>query len=325
MIGWGKRRMFRSGYTLVRGDDFMLLEKTRTFVYRHARPLDLARWQFHFEGGSREAVLTALAVYQNEDGGFGHALEADCWNPDSSPLQTWAATEILRELGGVDKGHSIAAGILRYLESGARFNGAVWANTIPSNNDFPHAPWWHHSDSGSSLTAYNPTASLAGFILAYADPNSALYTLGMRLCREAITHFLQEEQEEMHTVACYVRLWEYGRAAGFPDGAEWAALEEKLQGQVPLNVESDPSKWATGYVCRPSHYLNSPTSAFYAGIRDLADEECRVIRSTQLEDGSWPITWNWGAYPEEWPVSRNWWKSVKAIEHAMYLRNFASL
>ena len=45
-------------------------KKARTFIYRNARPLDLARWQYHFKGGSKEAVLTTLAVYQNEDGGF---------------------------------------------------------------------------------------------------------------------------------------------------------------------------------------------------------------------------------------------------------------
>lgn len=38
-------------------------EKARAFIYRNARPLDLARWQYHFEGGSKEAVLTALAAY----------------------------------------------------------------------------------------------------------------------------------------------------------------------------------------------------------------------------------------------------------------------
>lgn len=54
-------------------------EKARSFIYHNARPLDIARWQYHFEGGSNEAVLTALAAYQNEDGGFGHALEADAW------------------------------------------------------------------------------------------------------------------------------------------------------------------------------------------------------------------------------------------------------
>lgn len=74
------------------------LEKAKTFIYRNARPLDLTRWQYHFENGSKQAVLNALSYYQNEDGGFGHALEADSWNPNSSLIQTWTATEILRKL-----------------------------------------------------------------------------------------------------------------------------------------------------------------------------------------------------------------------------------
>lgn len=66
-------------------------EKARQFIYQNARPLELARWQVHFENGSREAVLQALQVYQNEDGGFGHGLEPDNWNPNSTPIATWAA------------------------------------------------------------------------------------------------------------------------------------------------------------------------------------------------------------------------------------------
>ena len=34
--------------------------QARNFVYRNARPLELARWKYLFEGGSREEVLTAL-------------------------------------------------------------------------------------------------------------------------------------------------------------------------------------------------------------------------------------------------------------------------
>jgi hypothetical protein len=45
-------------------------EKARTFIYRNARPLDFARWQYQFENGSKEAVLNALSFYQNEDGGL---------------------------------------------------------------------------------------------------------------------------------------------------------------------------------------------------------------------------------------------------------------
>ena len=60
----------------------------RRWMHRNARPLDLARWQYHFESGSAEAVLQSLSAYQNEDGGFGHGLEVDCWNPASAPMQT---------------------------------------------------------------------------------------------------------------------------------------------------------------------------------------------------------------------------------------------
>src|SRR5690554_3840316 len=117
-------------------------QKARQFIYRNARPLDLARWQYHFEGGDREAVLTALAAYQNEDGGFGHALEPDAWNPNSAPIQTWTATEILREIDFTDAAHPIIQGILRYLAGGQDFEGRFWFNTLRSNNDYPHAPWW---------------------------------------------------------------------------------------------------------------------------------------------------------------------------------------
>ena len=135
-------------------------EKARVFVYRNARPLDLARWQYHFENGSKEAVLTALAAYQNEDGGFGHALEPDAWNPNSAPIQTWTATEILREIYFTDNTHPIIAGILRYLDSGAEFTGHFWYNAPGSNNDYPHAPWWHTESDSTCHNDYNPTACL---------------------------------------------------------------------------------------------------------------------------------------------------------------------
>jgi hypothetical protein len=66
-------------------EDYM---KIKNWIYRNGRPIDLARWQYHFENVTKDNVITALAAYQNPDGGFGHGLEADSWNPNSSPIQT---------------------------------------------------------------------------------------------------------------------------------------------------------------------------------------------------------------------------------------------
>ena len=43
-------------------------------------------------------VINILKTYQNTDGGFANALEPDCWNINSTPLQTWAATRIIKEI-----------------------------------------------------------------------------------------------------------------------------------------------------------------------------------------------------------------------------------
>jgi len=100
-----------------------IFEKAREFMYRNARPLDLARFQYHFEDGSKENVVNVLSYYQNTDGGFGHALEADCWNPTSTPLHAGTACEILREIDFTDKSHPLVQRLLSWFLSGEHFNG----------------------------------------------------------------------------------------------------------------------------------------------------------------------------------------------------------
>ncbi|MFO7612998.1 MAG: hypothetical protein R6W99_11075 [Clostridia bacterium] len=301
-------------------------EKARTYIYRNARPLDLARWQYHFENGGKDAVLKALAVYQNEDGGFGHALEPDSWNPNSSPIQTWAATEILKEIGFTDNSHPIIKGILRYLASGQDFSGHFWHSTVLSNNDYPHAPWWHTDSESISHNDYNPTACLAGFIIRFADKNSPLYTLGCRIVKEACDSYLgQGLLNDMHTGLCYVRLMQYCEEAGIGDLIDLLAFKEKLLLQVKSGITQNTAEWETSYICKPSQFFNSRDSIFYADNKEIAKYECEHIVKTQLEDGSWNIPWGWKGYHEEWAVARNWWKSNGIIINMLYLKGIISL
>ena len=115
------------------------LECAKKFIYRNARPLDFARWKFHFENGSAQDVLEILAAYQNPDGGFAHAIEPDLWNIVSTPAGVWAAAEILREIGFSDASHPVIQGMLRYLASGKDFQNNRWQFSVPSNRCYPHA------------------------------------------------------------------------------------------------------------------------------------------------------------------------------------------
>ncbi|NLO47700.1 MAG: hypothetical protein GX111_05195 [Clostridiales bacterium] len=303
-----------------------IYQKARTFIYRNARPLDLARWQYHFEGGGKEAVLTALTAYQNEDGGFGHALEADCWNPYSAPIQTWTATEILREINFTDSTHPIIDGILRYLASGKEYTGHFWLNAPQSNNDYPRAPWWSVDSDSTCQNDYNPSACLVGFIIRFADKDCELYQLGCRIAKEAFdAYFAEELLDDMHTAGCYIRLMQYCEEADAADIIDLPALKESLRKQIEHSITHDITKWESGYICKPSQFFNTADSIFYADNKDIADYECEHIINSQLEDGSWPIPWNWADYPEEWAVAKNWWKSGGAILNMLYLKGMGKL
>lgn len=296
----------------------MNYNQARNFIYKNARPLDIARWKYLFEGGSKEDVLTALAVYQNDDGGFGHALEPDCWNPDSSPIQTWVATEIINEIGLKDKGHPVVQGILHYLSSGKDFDGHTWANTITSNNDAPHAPWWEYAHAAEP--SYNPTACLIAFILKYAHQESQLFALACGLAKEAYGYFKAHfPMESAHTVFCFVKLYDYLKESATDTLIDLVEFKVLLQKQLQQVITYDTDKWATEYVCKPSLFINSKASDFYEENRAICEYECSFIENSQEPDGSWAITWSWADYSEQWSISKNWWKSDWIIKYLYYV------
>lgn len=296
-------------------------DKARGFIYRNARPVDLARFQYHFEDGDKENVLNALSCYQNDDGGFGHALEPDCLNPNSSPVQTWAATEILREIDFTDKNHPVIKGILKYLESGSDFDKEhnQWLNVMPSNNDFPHAIWWEYGQNGSEFK-YNPTACLAGFIVKFADKESGLYKKGCEIAKEAIVWFLEKAPfSEMHVTSCFIRLYEYLISAK-AEIADMDLFEKKLKDQVNFNICRDMEKWGKEYVTMPSNLIGNKNSIFYSDNSEIANEECKFIRNSQLPDGSYPVTWIWCTEYKEQEIALNWWKSDFVIKNMLFLK-----
>lgn len=301
--------------------EHIVFKRAREFMYRNARPLDLARFQYHFENGSKEAVMNVLSYYQNEDGGCGHAVEADCWNPHSTPLHSNTAGSIIREIDWDDAKHPLIQGLLKYYASGKDFDGKHWAITVESNNDYPHAPWWHTQSVSSCHTDYNGTAQIAGFLVRYAEPGSDLFKLGLRIIKEATDAVLQTEEVDMHTCACYVKMLEDVKKAGVTNLIPYDLLKTRLHESVKKLIVADKSKWGA-YMCKPSQFINSKESEYYMENKEMAEYECEYILNTQLEDGSWNIPWGWNDFPDEWAISKNWWKGDVIVLNLLYLKGF---
>lgn len=305
----------------MKGTIIMDYKQARNFIYKNARPLDIARWQYLFENGNRDNVIKILSNYQNDDGGFGHALEPDCWNPNSSPIQTWVATEIIKEINLDDKEDPLILGILNYLSSRKDFDGHVWFNTVSTNDNYPHAPWWNYQQIQS--LPYNPTASLIGFILKFAKKNTEIYELARNLAKESYCYFKNNfPLDSMSTVTCFVDLYEYLKELSIDNLINMKEFKLLLSKQIKSSITKDRSKWEIDYVCKPSQFIHSNTSDFYLENKEICDYECEFISNTQLSDGSWAITWKWDEYPEEWYISKNWWKSDWIIKYLKFIYSF---
>src|SRR5687767_8757222 len=72
------------------------------FIHTNARLLDRHRTAVVLHDAPAEPVLDALRAYRNPDGGFGHALEPDVRGPESEPVATAHALDVLADVGALD-------------------------------------------------------------------------------------------------------------------------------------------------------------------------------------------------------------------------------
>jgi len=277
------------------------------WMRRNARPLDLARWMLLTNRADEHAVLEALSAFQNPDGGFGHALEPDCWNPNSAPLQTWAVTTILRELNLFDPTIPLIKRLADYLC--ASISGGVWQTVMPSNNDYPRAPWWTY-DPESAIWGYNPTAALLGY----------LARIGILLeaeIHQALESFFNRTITDMHELRLFIDLCEDLAHIDW-SLSELALMRSKLLQDCQTIIEPDSDKW-TGYVCRPSQVIKLALPPYLEALRGLVEQEKVYLRESVNTDGTWDVSWEWGQFPEEFAVAKNWWKASLIIQYHHFL------
>lgn len=113
--------------------------KAKEFVMHQARELDLAVARYFFEQGPRQDIVQKLLAYQNPDGGFGHGLEPDYLNPNSTPIATNDAIITLFRTGSLNENTAVIEGIIRYLKSHDSFDEEKkhWLFAISSNKSYP--------------------------------------------------------------------------------------------------------------------------------------------------------------------------------------------
>ena len=255
-----------------------ILESAEIFVLNNARLLERDLFAFHFQGGHRQKVLSALLAYQNEEGGFGNALEPDKRTMTSQPIDQEFALRILDEIGFEP---SIALQICDFLETITIDGGIPFV--LPTVRDAPRAEWWN-TDTDNPPASINPTASIAGLLHKYQFQHPWL---------ARATEFCWEQIEISQNISgndllCALLFLEH-----VPDRerAERVFKQVCIHMLADGHIAYDPQ--ASGYVFMPLDFAPSPHSMCRQLFEDATIRtHLEALARRQQVDGGWPISWN---------------------------------
>jgi hypothetical protein len=291
--------------------------KARAFINATARPLEQALFAFHFAGGSRDAVITELAKFQNRDGGFASDLESDTRWTGSSPLGTMKALRILSEVtASSDDVHVKAA--VRYLLASFDERDGYWHALSKEANSAPHASWWDVSEQTGKCEVESsvfPTAAIAGYLRAY----SILLPPGFleRITKSSLD-FLSRSPARI-AMSDLETLTEFVQSLPRQERAEAVS---KLRSILANVVVRDSRKWDT-YNVKPLTFIQSPESPLYEGLEEAVPANLDYIVSTQQSDGGWGLTWSWEKIDAvAWRSAEKEWRGVVTLENLEKLEAF---
>ncbi len=279
----------------------------RDYLVNYARPLEQALFACHFEGAGPETALAELAAFQNDDGGFGHALEPDFRTPTSSALATGLGLQLLRELD-IPAEHPLVKRAVHYLLTTLDQPTHTWRVVPLDTNQYPHAPWWHDQD-GSLADRFEqfliiPRGLLVGLLSHYSAlvPPDWLEDI----TADTISHI----ESAMKIVSGGGSVLEY--TIGLAESKNLPPhyverLKRVIFTVIPESVVRDPAKWDT-YCITPLKVVSSINSLGASLIWREIQQHLDYQVDHQSPEGCWEPSWSWmGSYPENWEQARVEW------------------
>lgn len=256
-------------------------------------------------------VLAALGHYQNEDGGFGHGVEADLRTKQSTVIATTVGLQILDSINAM--GSEPADRALKYLIS--NFKNNTWQTIHAEANDAPHAPWWKYDGDKIGFQA-NPSAE----VLRYLLERRAMATETPALLETAIS-YITETALEMHDLLCFVRLYE---CDALSHEQRIALLPYMLSNGFKL-VNTEPKDWEE-YCLTPLTVTTHPQSIFAEFFADVIPDNFQFLIDSQSDDGSWSPNWSWaGEFPATWKVTETEIKAELTLKNLQQFQIFGGL
>jgi hypothetical protein len=272
------------------------LDAAERFLAGHARVADRRVFERLFRDGPAKPVRDAVLAYQNDDAGFGHALEPDCRASASQPAATEMALRLLDAADAWDDGVALAA--CDWLASVAPAEGGA-AFVEPTVSQGPHAPWWVPEEG-------HPPSPIQTGLLA-----GVLHARGVRHpWLDGATSVTWDLIGQLSEPSAYPMLGVCRFLDHVPDRDRALAALEKVAPLLldPGVVALDPD--AAGEVHSPLDFAPLPGSIARRLFDDqVIEAHLDHLAAAQRDDGGWMFNW-----PSWSPAAEADWRGFLTVD-----------
>ncbi|MCQ6557494.1 hypothetical protein [Paenibacillus mendelii] len=256
----------------------MNVEKAANFIWSNGRLLERRIFEYFFYGGSKSSVLDAMKAYQNEDGGFGHALEPDLRTPESQPLYVEFGLRTLYDAKIQDA--DLAFKVCDYVSRHADLNQGIVTITA-SSGSYPRAEHWNNPQS--ELASFSRLTSIVG-LLQWQGIQHPWLEQAVDICLSDISSTRYKDSHTLLNAFCLLE--------SLPQTDDTQMIYTKLSDelyQADFFCLEAPSRT---YGLTPLDF--SPASDSYCRrifSDKIIQDHLEALESQQEEDGGWPILW----------------------------------
>lgn len=279
--------------------------KAANFIWKHGRLLERRIFEYCFLQGSKENILASLKAYQNDDGGFGNALEPDLRAPESQPLHMEFALWTLYDCNIKDL--EISFNACEYISKHADLINGI-PTIFESSINYPHASHWDNpfstQPSLDRLTGLVGLLKWQGIIHPWLD--SAVDV--------SLKNMMNKRNDDAHTILTSFCLLE-----SLPQTDQITQLFDKLSKELFTTAKFlRIDAYSQNYGLSPLEFAPSPSS--YCNrifSKDTITEHLKVLMSQQCDDGGWQISWE---PPSE--TAKLEWRARLTLKNLMVLERY---
>ena len=298
------------------------------WLFSNGRDVDVARYNCLFYKDPKELVLSAITLYQNEDGGFGKGIEPDLQNQNSNVIATATVLEILQECSfkydaDDEFFNEIITSCMKWLYNKAPSFENRWTSIVRENNDSPCAEWWKYKDEKYATMPFYPTPSLIGQTLLFTSPTSSYYQKAEKLLVSVLKQYFTTNVSDKYSLHSFYLLFKALKEINYSNDFIEECYEKWLQ-DVNYALTRDKEKFSSPSACLIFDIVDDD-SLLKGMFHEEIEANLDYIIDSRTNTGMWIPNWKWGNNDPYYDIACILWASHLAVKNLKILYHFDRL